>query len=249
MRTIMIALTIALAVCALPGCEGEDPVNGEVPACGEDPVVYITYPNPEPVNLLTYVVDFMWVNSTDCDIQAVRYLAMPIDEDQDVISELNEDPGSFGDLWSDWRAYDGPRGRSVRLESELRPQSADCCGLTNARHVFAVQARARDGSVTEIFEDGRNAMIFDCRYRLYGPRIRVAEINFLGDLRQYGPYNYYPYPGATPSFEMPGGIALRFSFEADSEFYGRKVAGIRYGWDIADLDAWDEPYADVSLTP
>ena len=232
MRTIMIAMILAAMICAVSGCRNEDPLDsgGEQTICDTDPSVAITFPDPEAIWRLTSIVDFEWENDTPCDILMTRYLIMPIAYDYDILADLNENPESFKRLWSRWMPFDWSGGHSVRLESELNPGDPGCS--PPSMHFFAVQARARDGNVTEEFIDGRNAVVFDCRYRWDGPRFMISEDNFLGDLAPYTSFLYFPYiVPVSPLFELPGGCPYKFSFEGDAEFYGRRVAGFRSGWD------------------
>ncbi|MBU8923341.1 MAG: hypothetical protein KOO63_16110 [Bacteroidales bacterium] len=248
MRTFTIVMFVAVVLCAASGCDSEDPVRGDVPICDTDPSVAITFPDLEAIWGLTSIVDFEWVSDTPCDIVMTRYLIMPIAYDYDVLTDLSENPERFEGLWSRWMSCNWSGGNAVRLESELEPGMP---GGPPSMHVFAVQARAKDGKVTEEFIDGHNAVIFDCRYKFRdGPWFMISEDNFLGDLAQYTSLFYFPYivPGS-PLIELPGGCPYKFSFEGDAEFYGRRVAGYRFGWDVPDPEKWAKPFTMVNETP
>ena len=229
-------MLVASMLCAASGCDSEDPVRGEVQSCEEDPSVLITFPDPSYGGPYGRVVDFEWVSDTDCEIQSVRYLIMQSMQTDDLLSALNEDPGFFEEYWSRWRSFDGPQGHAIRLDEELG----------SGFNLLAVQARSADGKMTAEFVDDRNARIFWSRDMLGGPYLSMSENNYLGDLDDYYPASY---PGVEFKWEVAGGCRLKFRIEANAEYYGRRVAGYRYGWDIDDLDNWEEPFIDDNEIP
>jgi hypothetical protein len=236
MRTFMIGTLVVAVLFVASGCKRDDPVNGALQICEDDPSVNITFPDPSYLPYYAQVVDFEWVSDTSCEIVSTRYLIMPVEPMDDMISALNEDPGALEEYWSRWRPFDERVGNTIRLDSEL----------SYGYHLFAVQARSAGWKITEEFVADLNARIFHSRYRSDGPILELSELNYLGALSDYYPHAY---PGIEFNWEVAGGCGLKFRIDANAEYYGRRVAGYRYGWDIRDLDRWDEPFTDINEIP
>ncbi|MBU8923337.1 MAG: hypothetical protein KOO63_16090 [Bacteroidales bacterium] len=245
MRTRFIMMIFAAVLCVNPGCEGEDPLisEEEPPECGSDPSVLITFPDPEVSDKLAHIVDFEWIEGGECDVVATRYLIAPVSDGDSALTALNDDPENCEELWSEWIPYSTEyRGNSVRLEDELVPGYSGGYLNTEDWHLFAVQAKSEDGTVTGEFEDGRNARIFDCETRRDGPTLKLFEDNYLGDLSAFLRFSFYSCLYSRAYMIVPGNSNLELRVEGVADFYGGRIAGYRIGWNVPDPCNWDRPF-------
>ncbi|MBD3423555.1 MAG: hypothetical protein GF417_03830, partial [Candidatus Latescibacteria bacterium] len=104
-----------------------------------------------------------------------------------------------------------------------------------AEYVFAVQAKDEAGAITTIMNQyggANNVVCFTVSPK--NPELTITE-------RTTGSATFI---GARASkaaeSEVPPGIELRFTWNANAEDYGGKISAFRYGWDVVNLDDDDE---------
>jgi hypothetical protein len=240
MRSAKHSLPLLLGlVCALAGC-GEKSVGPPLPA--RDPAVTI-YEPPATTGSGGYekVVVFGWRSNAGEEAGDTRFLWSPITDTTgaynasfDMIGDLNRNPARYESKWSPWKSFSAPgdSGRSTVIGDDevLQP---------GKYYIFAVQERDELGHVTARFDPATNARRFAVKLPT-GPTLSIYEPYLVG-FRFIG-------PSLSPEKrDLPPGVPLRFTWLADDSYYGGEIAGYRYGWDIADVTAWDAPFrADLT---
>ncbi len=174
-----------------------------------------------------------YINNTDQQIDPaeVRHILKKVQgNDYDgALSYIQNNPDASE--WSDWLAYDAPgdTGRAWTTPP-----------IDFGLYVFAVQARDEAGAVTPVFQLGRNARRIQVLARSTGPKLTVSN-QFMGSVLS----TYIATPAAI--VDLPAGVPLSFTMQADARDYGGTVVAYRYGWDV--IDPADPDQFDVDWTP
>ena len=209
------------------------------------PYVEINRPQGACLDLqtLSRKITFGWQGKDPIDLPsntqdplAIRYLWTKVvdstgfyDPTADIVGDLNANPERYDTLWGRWISYRAPEdsGRSTIL--------GDDEPLEMTKHyIFAVQAIDEAGAVTAIFDKCRNVRQFIVT-QMAGPLLTVCE-PFLGCFKFLGT-NFRP-----EKRDLPPGVPLNFSWNADATSYGGEVKSYRYGWNVADVNDpadWD----------
>ncbi len=105
-------------------------------------------------------------------------------------------------------------------------------------YVFAIRAKDEAGAVTPVLDEHDNMRRVIVSTRTTGPTFTVTNA-YLGLVQTS---TCIP---ALTILDVPAGVPLEFTLFADAKWYGGKVVGYRYGWDIADVDdpdQWETDY-------
>ncbi len=204
-----------------------------------DPSVMVYYPaQASGTNSYARVILFKWrAVSEENEPARVRYLFTPVVDTSgtynpgfDILDDLNRNPWRYQDRWSSWIPYHAPgdSGRSTIIGDDEEVELLKY-------HIFAVQARGEENTITREFREGFNARKFIVA-QPSGPELimmdpGLAGFKFLGE-------------GLSPAeVEIPPGYPLNFRWQADASSYGGGIRGFRYGWDITGLESWEAPFS------
>ena len=202
------------------------------------PEINITVPRSAGLTpaLVPSIATYRWtardfVNS-DLEIQdpdSVRHILHPVSNNNFLggVEYIRKTPDAPG--WSKWSWYKAPND-SGRFWTTPPTDLGT--------YVFAVQAKDEAGAVTPVFDEKVNVRRIRVSQRSTGPILDVYN-EFIGTVRTS--------VTSTPPVivDLPAGVPMQFTFEADAEGYGGLVSGYRYGWDIADIsdpDQWEVDY-------
>jgi hypothetical protein len=238
-----IYILVSAALLASAGCGRDDTVLlPAVPDTIAAPVLTITYP-PYESGIPRYldVTRFSWLQAGERPPSDIRYFAtMLVDTTGeyntafDMLGDINENPGRYDTLWSDWVPYDSGNG------SGRTAVVGDDGSLTRGRrHWFFVQGRDAEGNITEGFERETNARLFSVVYSR-GPVLYLSE-------RTLANYMFQGTSFRPEERTLPPGISLSFYWQGNAEQYSSEIVGYRYGWDVVSLEDWDAPF-DISVT-
>jgi hypothetical protein len=228
----LLPLPILLAI----GCGGTDIAQPTSPV--PEPLLLITSPEYNYNSTIVYrpVVRFRWENIGEREVDATRYLITECvdstgtyDPSFDLLADLGANPSRYDTLWSKWTAYDAPDDSGV-----MTIIGDDEAMTLGRKHIFAVQAKDRIGNVTEEFDPTVNAREFTV-YQQNGPVLMLYEPLLAG-------YRFLGSWCSPKTLKIPPGLPLRFIW-AGLTTYDTEITGYRYGWDIPDLEEWDERIA------
>lgn len=185
-------------------------------------------PFPGQAQVVPPVVQFKWYAEDPIDTpwnvreaDSTRFLLVM--NASSAITELNENPAAFENLWTPWRSYDAPgdSGTSTIIgDDEVLSKLYS--------YLFAVQAKDEAGAVTTIFDARKNVRVFTVLLGA-GPLLKVKE-PYLGS------YSYIGENNRPQTFKVPAEFVVSFSWLADASSYGGIISSYRYGWDVADLN-------------
>lgn len=107
-------------------------------------------------------------------------------------------------------------------------------------YVFAMKAKDEAGAITPVLDEQSNVRRIRVSKRTVGPNFTMTN-DYLGAIQTTS--------CSTPVsiLDIPAGVPLVFTLSADASSYGGKVAGYRYGWDIADVN--DPNQWEIDYTP
>lgn len=225
-----------LAVCLFGPASCDQSTSPDIKVAA--PHMIITQPEATSSDpIYAKVILFGWTHGEGMIVSHTRYLwSLVVDTTGtynpgfDIIKDLNENPWRYENKWSPWNEY------SIRKNLGTSTILGDDENLQITKwHIFAVQAKDPQGRITTSFIKNVNVRRFNVStppgpfLLIYEPLLHVSR--FLGT-------------SIPPKRKkLPPGIPLRFQWEADAGHYGGTVTGYRYGWDIADLESWDQPYS------
>ncbi|MBN1163884.1 MAG: hypothetical protein JXB45_04850, partial [Candidatus Krumholzibacteriota bacterium] len=213
----------------IPACIEEWDPNSPWCRDKEKPGVIIDSPPVAEIYYNTRCIAFTWHSALEEEPLAVRYLCIPAlnpldpqDQDFDILADLNAFPEHYESLWSDWikKTSSDPPWKEIRVGD---PDPL----VYGTRYLFAVQAKDRCAQLTPVFTRDENARIFLILER--HPALMVHEDHL-------GIFSFCDDDVTHPvQFELPPGIPLKFSWQADASSYGGQIVSYRYGWDVMDI--------------
>jgi hypothetical protein len=174
-----------------------------------------------------------YVNSTleTQEPDSVRWILHPVQSSDFTggINFIRSNPDARG--WSRWHDYRAPQDSG---KSWTTPPT------DLGTYVFAVQAKDEAGAVTPVFDETYNVRRIRVSAKSTGPILQVTN-------EYTGPIVTSIVNSPVVIIDLPAGVPMQFTWQADAESYGGLVSGYRYGWDIADLA--DPSQWEVDYTP
>ena len=233
-KCIFISLFIIFAAACfiLAGCTDDEIVapddgNGDGP---DDPVCNDSLPSIEiltpPAGAETHYparVLFVWRAADRGMIASSRYLLTEVEQEDDAIAVLNNQPELFEDLWSEWEMLETEYNGTLIGEDEPLMHGRD--------YLFAVQVMDSCGQKTGVFTHERNT-------RQFTAVMRYPVLSVMGTMLGSGSFSgthHRPAP-----ILVPPGVPLTFIWEAPNTFDWAGPIEYRYGWDVQNLSDDDE---------
>jgi hypothetical protein len=208
------------------------------------PIMRINRPESSGgVKTLARIITFCWEGTDPIDSptntqdpESVRYFWSQVidtegiyDPTFDMVQDMNANFWRYEDRfspWVYWRAPDDSGRCTILGDDEILE--------INKSHIFAVQGKDEAGAVTAIFTRDVNVRQFIVSQKA-GPLLIISE-PFLGTYKFLGTIL------APERIDLPPGVPLNFTWEADASDYGGEIVCYRYGWDVQDLtndDDWE----------
>jgi hypothetical protein len=184
-------------------------------------------------------VDFISNRMQRQDPDSVTFLLEPIgnhnDDWMETLSWLRNLAVDAPE-WGGWRWYKAPEDSGKFWTTPPKDQGS---------YMFAIRAKDEAGAVTPVLDEERNVRRLVVSTRTTGPILTVRN-QYLGSV------NTAVCNTPLVILDLPAGIPVEFSWEADASSYGGTEAGYRYGWDITDLNdpsQWEFDYAPFPWRP